>query len=209
MITGKTFLQTATLLAIGAAFICAPVTSVRADDQANRDAYERDINKDINDLQMKINEIKEDYKEDGVRVNQKIQEYQDKISEIKREADDRVANKDKYQDKADNDTFWGGVTTRVNDVRRNFHEWRLNRAINNYEEKINDLKYDAKYEVDAKKKLQLEEGTKKLEAKYDAAQAKLNDLRMTDGDNWDVIQKDLDNSLEEIDAEYDAVLKYM
>lgn len=187
-----------------AAFLFAltiPVTMVAADEQADRAAYQRNIDKQVQDLKLKVNEVKEDYREEGVRVDQKIREYEDKMAEIQREADAKLKNKD-YNSanwKRDNDDIGG----RLGGIREDFNEWRLERSINGYNEKIADLKIKADAEQNTEKKIELTERIQKLDAKYNAAKAKLNDLRATNGDNWDRIEQELDMSLKEIDRDYD------
>jgi hypothetical protein len=189
-----------TLLKVSGIFVLAlfaSTFSVRtgsADPQADKDAYQRKIDKQVQDLQEKISETKEDYKEDGMQVNQKIKEYEDRIAEIKREANDKMNDKDWDKN--------GSAQNRLSDLRKDFYEWRLDRSINSYRNKISDLKSKAIHEADQDKKLSLEEKIKKLEARNNTAEAKLQDLRTTNGENWDNLQKELDNSLRDIDNDY-------
>src|SRR5689334_13882565 len=110
--------------------------SARADVQADRDAYQRKINQEVQDLQQKISEAREDYKEDGMRVDQRIKTYEDRINEIKRESDDKIKNMDVSKDNS--------ISDRVSRVRHDFQEWRLKRAINSYDDKIEDLRIKAR-----------------------------------------------------------------
>lgn len=171
------------------------VHTASADPQADRDAYQRKIDKQIQDLQSKIDETREDYKEDGIQVSQKIKEYEDRISEVKREANDKLAKKD--WDHQDN-----SIQNRLSEVRKDFYEWRLERSINSYRNKISDLKSKAVRESNQDKKMNLEAKIQKLEAQNNTAQAKLMDLRTTNGENWDKLQMELDNSLRDIDNQY-------
>jgi hypothetical protein len=188
-------------LGAGATFLIAtmsflPLKAALADQTGDKADYQRKINKQIDDLKLKIDEAREDYKKDGMRVNNRIKEYEDRIAEIKREADAKI-----------NSTTWNkddrGDENRVSNVRQNFQEWRFNRMINNYEEEINDLRDKSKEETNADRKRDLDEKITKLEAKHNAAKAKLVDLRATNGENWDKIQQELDQNLKEIDHDFD------
>ena len=148
---------------------------------------ERKVDQQIDELEKKIQRVKEDYKQEGDWVNERIQMYEDRITQVKRNA------------KTDSET---SVTGLVKDIDKDFNEWRLKRSIRNYEDTLADLQEKARYEQDMDKKLKAEEKVKKLDAKYDALKAKLNDLRATQGENWDRIEKELDTSLDEIDKEY-------
>lgn len=180
-----------------------PLANVSADQEADRAKFKRQVDQQISALEEKINETREDYKEDGVKVDQKIQEYQDRISEVKRESKDQMDRQDRnasHVDQADND-----MGDRISNIRRDFSEWRLKRAINSYDDKIDDLRVKAQFEENPGKKLELEEKIQKLDAKYNTTKAKLNDLRATDGENWDKLEQELDASLEEINRDFDEV----
>lgn len=168
-----------------------PITPVFADKQGDIADYRRKVDAQILDLQEKIKETREDYHEDGKRVNQRIREYEDRINELKREKDVKVENMDE------------GYSNRITSVRKDFHEWRLKRAINSYDDKIEDVRRKAINEADADKRRDLDEKIAKLEVKYNAARSKLNDLRMTNGENWDKIEAELNASVKEIDADYE------
>lgn len=179
-----------------ALFSCALTSAAIADTEAEKAAYKRNINNQVQDLQLKIGEMREDHKEDGMLLERKIKEYEDRIAQIQRESDAKI-----------NDPDWDKNVIEKNawDVRRNFHEWRLTRAINKYDEKIEDLKLDAKLEQDMEIKRGLEERIQQLNAKYTAAKAKLMDLKVTDGDNWNKIETELNQSLEEIKKDYKEI----
>jgi DNA repair exonuclease SbcCD ATPase subunit len=169
-----------------------------ADKEADKAEYQRKIDKKIKDLEEKIDQANVDAKEKGNDADAKIKEYKDKIAEIKRDSDAKLKNID---NDADRKTF----SNRINDVSHNFHEWRFNRAISSYENKLADLKVKAQNETNADKKRELDEKVKKLETKNAAIKAKLADLKATNGDNWDEIERRMDESLKEIDQEYNAV----
>lgn len=198
--------------------VAMPVSIALADKEAEKAELKRNMDKQVQELQMKINEVREDYKEDGIRVEQKIKEYEDRIAEIKRETDMKLDDKnlaikdENNRNKADMNAKAEEVDENAEDrftgIRHEFNEWRLKRAINSYDEKIDDLRVKAEYENDANKKQSLEETVQKLEAKYNAAKAKLNDLRVTDGENWDQIERELDANLKEIDQDYEAAKQY-
>ena len=150
------------------------------------------VDKEIQNIEEKIQKVKDDYKEEGVGVNQRIQEYEDRIQDVKRDA--------QSGGKSDTD-----VESLVKNINKDFNEWRLKRSIRGYEDKIYDVKERADRESDAAKKMQLEESVQKLEAKHNAFKAKLNDLRMTNGENWDKIENELDEALEDIQKDYKSV----
>ncbi|MCR4336341.1 MAG: hypothetical protein NUV91_00845 [Candidatus Omnitrophica bacterium] len=199
----KTLFLTAILPTLLLAFFSLglPLKAVLADKEGDKAEYQRKINKQIQDLQMRIDETREDYREDGVHVEQQIKGYENRIAEIKREANAEMDEKNRKA--ADVEKERKDVGSRLGKIHKDFNEWRLKRAINSYDDKIEELKNKAEDETTADRKRELEERIQKLDAKYNAAKAKLNDLRMTDGENWDRIEQELDASLKEIDRDYE------
>jgi len=193
-----------TLGAIVAAFTLislATPTVVFADKEKDKADYQRAVDKKINELQVKIDETRVDYKQDGIDLDQKIRAYEDRIAELRRESGDKM--KDMNSPNWDRDRK--DLDDRLADVRKNFYEWRFKRSINGYDDRIEDLKYRSRNEVNLDKKRALDEKIAKLEAKNNAVKAKLVDLKVTSGDNWDAIEKQLNESLKEIDRDYNEL----
>ncbi len=186
---------------LGLIAVAVPLRMALADREKDRADYQRSVDKHIEDLKLKIDEVRDDHRKDGVRVEQKIKEYQDRIAEIKRDEDTKLRD----MTNPNWDTERTSLSDRMTNVRKDFYEWRLKRSVASYEDKIENLKNKNNYETNADKKHEVEEKIKKLEAKYNAAQAKLNDLRMTNGQNWDTIQHDLEITLREIDEDFEAI----
>jgi hypothetical protein len=207
---------------------CSLTPLVSADQETERGDLQRNTDKQIQDLKTKIDQVRSDHKADGLRVDQKIKEYENRIEDIKRDSKGKMEHMD---DKVDNDRnamrntemdrngdrraemdrnanknsdayATTGKRETINDVSKDFNEWRLKRTINSYDDKIDDLRSKAANETNADKKRNLEETVQKLDAKNKAAQAKLNDLRMTNGENWDRIEQELDANLKDIDRDY-------
>jgi chromosome segregation ATPase len=174
------------------AFVCVG-NAFSADDFSDKAEYKRDMQKRIDKLQAKINEVKNEQKEEHAQAQRKIQEYEDKINSIKRDTEAKI----------DNVNDRNKINDRMSSVSRNFHEWRFENAMRSYENKISNLKSKIEAEDDAKDKLALEEELKKTETKRDMVKAKLNDLRTTDGANWSKIEDKMENTLREIDRDFD------
>ena len=179
--------------------VAAPVLAA-VDKTAERAEYRHNMDKKIQDLQNKIAEVRADHRQDGAKVDQKIKEYEDKIAAIKHDTSEKMKDMNNPNWDKDNKT----MGDRLSDVRMNFYEWKFKRSINSYADKIADLKDKAADETNVDKKRELDEKIAKLSAKHDAAQAKLNDLKSTEGDNWEKIEHDLDSALKEIDRDFDA-----
>ena len=184
--------------ALAAVFFSVPLNSARADEQADRAAYQRKMDEQIQYLDNKIEDVQQNYKEQGDKADLKIKEYQDRIAEIKRKSSENMDEKDV--------SVWDrekkSLEDRIQNVRKDFYDWRLTKIIEGNNKKIEELKMKAKIGDDADKKLQLEEKVKKTEVRNQAAQAKLNDLKATNGENWDRIEAELDVWLIDIDKEY-------
>ena len=165
------------------------IKSASADMESDKVNHQRKIQEQIQEIEAKIANVKENYKEDGMRVNKKIEDYERRITEIRRDAQNNG--------KSDTD-----IDSLVKSLNKDFNEWRLKRSIRSYEDKISDIKEKASDEADADRKAKLEEKAQKLEAQYNAVKAKLNDLRMTNAENWDRIEKELDADLDNIEREY-------
>ena len=163
-----------------------PVKAVLAMDADQQ----RRVDQQIEELEKKIQRVKEDYKQEGDWVNQRIQGYEERIADVKRNA------------KTENET---SINSLVRDLRKDFNEWRLKRSIRAYEDKLADMQEKIRYEKDPDKKVKANEKVQKLDVQYSALKAKLNDLRATEGENWDVIEKELDASLGEIEQDYKAM----
>ncbi len=171
------------------------VTAVYADPQADKDAYQRKISKEVQELEMKIDQTRDEYKKDGIDVNQEVQQYQDRISEIKRQANQKLQS-------SDWDSNENAVEGSLTKIRHDFYEWRLRRTIAGYKNKIDDLKAKALNETDSTRKADLDAKIKSLEAKNDAIQTRYNILAITQGDDWDKVQKELDDSVNDIEKDY-------
>jgi hypothetical protein len=204
--------------------LCWGITpQVSADPETDRGDIQRNTDKQIQDLKVKIDQVRADHKADGIRVDQKIKEYENRIDDLKRDSKSKMEHMDdkfdrdrdamrNEKDRAEMDRdaanrnsdayATSGRRETISDVSKDFNEWRLKRSINSYDDKIDDLRYKAVNETNADKKRNLEEKIQKLDAKNKAAQAKLNDLRMTNGENWDKIEQELDANLKDIDRDY-------
>jgi hypothetical protein len=174
------------------AFVCVGSRAF-SDEASDKAEYKRNMEKRIDKLQAKINDVKNEQQKDKDEADQKIREYQDKIDEIKRDTNSKINNVNERND----------VHDRMGNVSRNFHEWRFENAIKSYENKIGNLKNRIQSENNADKKLALEEELKKTEAKNTMVKAKLTDLRATDGSNWDKIEDKMEDTLKEIDRDFD------
>jgi hypothetical protein len=170
-------------------------TAVYADPQADKDAYQRKINKEVQDLEMKIDETKDEYKKQGIDVNQEVQQYQDRISEIKRNAAQKLENSDWN---ASQNVVEGNLTK----IRRDFYEWRVKRTIAGYRNKIDDLKEQSRNETDQARKADLDAKIKNLEEKNEIIQTRYNILAISQGDDWDKVQREIDNSVNDIERDY-------
>ncbi len=190
MIGKKLMLQGAFSAVLFAVFSVAPPAQAQSDVDAQ-----------IEELRGKIEQTRENYREEGERVEEKIQKYENRIDEIQRNADAQGVDVDAQEGQG----FDLGES--VQELSKDFNEWRLKRAVDSYEDKIDDLKDVSMDETDPNRKLELEQQIQKLDAKYNAAKAKLNDLRATEGDNWERIERDLENSLEEIDRDYQEAME--
>lgn len=172
-----------------------------ADLQAEQAAYDRNVDVQVQELEQKISDTKEAQRQASVEADQKIREYEDRIAEIKREAEAKLSEINARNQELEEREKVGGLSK----IRRNFNEWRLQRSITGYENKIAALKAEAQNEPDAVKKGELEAKIRELETKNNSAKAKFDDLKTTYGENWQNIEQELKVSLQEIDQDYRQV----